>query len=285
MSKKVRYFFEGTLLRVTYAFFKYLPLNTAAAISGFLARSIGPYLKASRVAQTNMQMALPDWSQDTITQTTRSMWENLGRIFPEYIHYNTFQKEKDRLSIEGEEILQRFHQEGRPILFAGAHFGHIQMISLALQRLNMTNWQFLRSFSNPHTNALLKTVLQPFVDGLIFKSASSYKDLLRTLKQGNNVCILFDHYMHRGVPVPFFNRPARTSPVLVRLSRKLNIPIIPFHVERRPHSCFRIIFEKPVDPHLDEEETLTFLNQRLEAWIRDNPSQWFWVHDRWKETV
>jgi KDO2-lipid IV(A) lauroyltransferase len=24
------------------------------------------------------------------------------------------------------------------------------------------------------------------------------------------------------------------------------------------------------------------INKRLEVWIRKNPEQWFWVHNRWK---
>ncbi|MCB9991544.1 MAG: hypothetical protein H6867_09235 [Rhodospirillales bacterium] len=62
--KKLRYVFEGLSLSLLMIIFKLMPLDTASAVGGFIGRSIGPRLAASRKALRNIELALPELSPE-----------------------------------------------------------------------------------------------------------------------------------------------------------------------------------------------------------------------------
>jgi KDO2-lipid IV(A) lauroyltransferase len=35
--------------------------------------------------------------------------------------------------------------------------------------------------------------------------------------------------------------------------------------------------------HADAATLMARVNQTLEAWVRDRPKQWFWLHRRWPD--
>ena len=39
------------------------------------------------------------------------------------------------------------------------------------------------------------------------------------------------------------------------------------------------------DRHADMQAAMTRVNQAYEAWIRQRPEQWFWMHRRWVDSI
>jgi len=54
------YYLEGLGARLVFALFGALPLDRASALGGFIARSIGPRLGASKRARINLARAMPE---------------------------------------------------------------------------------------------------------------------------------------------------------------------------------------------------------------------------------
>jgi KDO2-lipid IV(A) lauroyltransferase len=78
-----------------------------------------------------------------------------------------------------------------------------------------------------------------------------------------------------------------TAPALASLALKYYCPGWPIRVERLRGAHFRITaFPKlpmPTDGTRDEKihAIMVSINEMLEAWIRDRPEQWLWLHRRW----
>jgi KDO2-lipid IV(A) lauroyltransferase len=105
------------------------------------------------------------------------------------------------------------------------------------------------------------------------------------------VGILIDQRVreNQGVEVPFFGHPAWTAAILARMARKTGAPVVPtFALCERP-GHYRLYYDKPVlvdDLQGAELEDIPLTARYLailEAAIRENPDQWLWYHDRWKQ--
>ena len=98
--------------------------------------------------------------------------------------------------------------------------------------------------------------------------------------------MLIDQKMNDGIAVPFLGHMAMTNPTLGRLAVKYRVPVVPVRVIREKGAHFTVIAEPPLfqkGSGLTSEQLTTAANDVLETWIRDKPSQWFWVHRRWTQ--
>ena len=71
------------------------------------------------------------------------------------------------------------------------------------------------------------------------------------------------------------------------MATRYEIPIITAFAYRQPDNTYWCDFSKMflLEGNLSEENILantTLLNQHIEAGIRQEISQWFWLHRRWR---
>ena len=112
--------------------------------------------------------------------------------------------------------------------------------------------------------------------------------LAEVLKSGGHVAMLVDQYYVRGVDVTFFGRKTRANPFLARLARHVDCPIHGARIVRLPGDKFRIDVTEEVpavrdaNGAIDVEKTTQAINDVIEAWVREHPEQWLWVHRKWR---
>ena len=111
--------------------------------------------------------------------------------------------------------------------------------------------------------------------------------LLQTFRGGGHLAMLVDQKMNDGIAVPFFGRPAMTAPALAELALRFDCPVVAARVVRLKGARFRLIaeppmrFEKTGDQARDVLAAMTWVNSRIEEWVRETPEQWLWLHNRW----
>lgn len=117
--------------------------------------------------------------------------------------------------------------------------------------------------------------------------------LLRFLRAGKVVAVLQDqHTRVQNLDIPFFGEPAPTPAGLARLALRYGIPILPVAIARAPGEPGHLVIRRPP---LEFKETgsgddqlkrvLGLCNAELEYFIRRNPAEWVWFHQRWKSGV
>ena len=122
---------------------------------------------------------------------------------------------------------------------------------------------------------------------LIPKGAVAARRAIAMLRRGGHLTMLADQKMNDGIPVAFFGRPAMTSSALAALALRFECDVLPARVERLVGAHFRLTVFPPLplprsgDHHADVAALMARVNETLEAWIRDRPEQWFWLHRRW----
>src|SRR5579884_900666 len=92
-----------------------------------------------------------------------------------------------------------------------------------------------------------------------------------------------------GVFVDFFGIPACTSSGLARMARRTGAPVVPgFLLWDARLGRYRLRFDPPVelaqtqDEVQDVRENTARFTKVIEAYVRQYPEQWLWVHKRWK---
>ncbi|MBV9824128.1 MAG: lauroyl acyltransferase [Alphaproteobacteria bacterium] len=285
-----QYRLEACGAAVFFAAMRMLPLSAASALSGAIARSIGPRLGISKRAHRNLQAALPELSRSVHAAIVRGMWDNLGRVVAEYPHLRDIRifPASPRVELRGIEHLRRAEADGRSAILFSAHLGNWEIAALAAGQYGLDMVQIYRAANNPLVDRMIARFRGD--DGeLIPKGALASRRALAALRRGAHLSMLIDQKLNDGIPVPFFGRPAMTAPALAVLALRFGCSVLPVHVMRLRGAKFRLIIEPPMslpgsgDREADVATLMAAVNRKVEGWIRHNPEQWFWLHSRWPD--
>ena len=280
--RSIKYIPEGFLLLLALLILRMLPLDFASYIMGKIARFIGPYLKVHKTAYNNLKLAMPELSEDDCTVILNDMWDNLGRVIGEYPHFARPEMSR-RITIKGLENLEGFLKSGKAAVFVSGHFANWEMVPLATSLFGLPTAIIYRQLNNPVAEWICCKIRKNYTKGMFKKGRMGAVQSIKTLNEGNALAMLIDQKLNDGSPVQFFGRPAMTATAAARLAIKFQAPILAGRIVRGMGVNFTLIIDSPVDytPDADAIEITTKLNQMLERWIREYPSQWFWVHKRW----
>jgi KDO2-lipid IV(A) lauroyltransferase len=113
---------------------------------------------------------------------------------------------------------------------------------------------------------------------------------LRALRAGRNLAFLIDQDARRdGIFVDFLGKPASTTASPARLAYATGAPIAFMYARRLGRqSRFQIVIADVIWPRQDAEETgeVFRMTQRmsrdLEEVVTKWPTEWMWMHRRWK---
>lgn len=292
--KYLAYPFEALLFSLVVLVGFLLPFSWGSAVGAFLVGSLGPLLtKKTQIAQRNFQLAGLEFTKEQQDQIIKGMWHNLGRTFLEYVrlpYQNPFGKNTP-YTIEGIEHLDTLIHDEKPGLLFSAHYGNWEVGTYIAQKRGLKTAQVTRFLNNPLTRFLVNTVHGRITRKVIPKGSLGAKEIMKELKRGHHVSMLADQKMNDGVAIPFFGRDAMTAPAFARMALKFDCPILPFQVIRMKGVKCKVIYYPPLTiPKMgtDQEKAVSILkqmNDHIEAWIRDHPEQWFWVHRRWPKEL
>lgn len=282
--KKFRYLIEGFFLKLMMLIFAFLSPKNASNLGGWIGKTIGPKLAASRKAINNIKLSLPKLDDNEVNLAIKGMWENLGRIMAEYPHLEYLAK--NNTTIIGAEILKKH----KNCIIVGMHIGNWEIPPVTLfAKLKYTADMVYRPPNNPVADRLLMKART--LNGQIpshAKSKQGTRTLVKSLINGNSIGILIDQKYNEGIEVDFFNRPAMTSPAAIQLAQKYNTPLIIGKNARINNNDFVIEFIEYKGIYNSDGSAkeykiiLNEIHKEFENWIAKYPEQWLWLHRRWK---
>ena len=294
---RLRHRLEAWALRGLVAVLRALGPVRASDAAGRAARAVGPWLPVSRVADLNLRMALPELDAGARRGVVRAMWESLGRTLGELPHLGALREgaaEGPGWVVEGAEVVDGVSAVGGPAILFGGHIGNWEMMPVAAARHGVDIAGFYRPAENRAVDAVVAGLRQEAmgVEARLFpKGAAGARQALRHLGQGGVLGMLVDQKMNDGVEARLFGRPTMTASALAVLALRLRCPVIPAYVRRVGPARFRVVCEAPLalpatgDRAADVLALTQAVNDRLEAWIRAEPSCWLWVHRRWAKAL
>ncbi|MBI2930948.1 MAG: lysophospholipid acyltransferase family protein [Planctomycetes bacterium] len=228
---------------------------------------------------------------DKVCRLVRRVYEHFGvcivenLMLPRLIHGRRLTQ---RTKLEGFEIVERALKRGHGAIIVIAHLGNWEWAGLAVSMAGYPLNSVARPIENPYLDRYVHR-FRTLTGQRIIPKDNALRAMGEVLRRNEMLVILADQdARHGGLLVPFFGRLASTvrSPALMAL--RYGAPVIPVNIWRDRDGKHRVRMTEPleIDGHASMEEAVQALtsamNHRLEQFVREHPTQWMWLHARWK---
>lgn len=230
-------------------------------------------------------------SPKEIEQMAKMVFLNLGRNMADAFTIPRFNaKNIDRyVQVEGLEHFDRGLKNGTGVIALTGHIG---------------NWELLAAYFSIKgypINVVGAPIYDPRLDELVVKNrehsgikyiarGSATREIIRVLRKNEVIGLLIDQDTKRvdGVFADFLGYPAYTPVGPIILAMKTRSLIIPFAVHLKKDGTHLIQIKKELPLRFsdniekDRIYNTQLCNDVLSDFIRQYPTQWVWMHERWK---
>jgi KDO2-lipid IV(A) lauroyltransferase len=271
-----------------------LTIQQSYALAKWLAQILYTCDKRHRqVGLENLKHAfgdeLDDRERDAII---RGVYLHFCRMIMEMLHLPRkihLENWRNHVRLVGHESVLDRLMDGQAMIFLSGHYGNWEMAGYLFGLYGYPTYSVARTLDNPYLERYLRSFRERTGQHLIPKKGG-YDQMLDVLQSGRVLSMLADQDAGpRGLFVDFFGRPASTHKAIALLAIEHQTPIV-VGVARRLGNEFiyEIRCEDIIDPAemAGSADDVQLLTQRytsaLERLIRQDPTQYLWLHRRWK---
>ncbi|MEN0039821.1 MAG: lipid A biosynthesis lauroyl acyltransferase [Pseudomonadota bacterium] len=271
-----------------------LPPERSTAIAERIGRRLAPILPRSKLARKNLQLAFPEKSDAEIEQLLRGVWGNVARGIAEYVFldqlfdFDVENPTAGRIEVSGIDQFVKLRDSGKPVIIFTGHTGNFEILPIAAAAYDLNVTAMFRPPNNRFLAEKLMKARSTASGHLVPSRVGAAWSLARILDQDKAVGLLVDQAFTTGPRITFMGREASANPLAAKLARQYDCDIHPARCVRLPNGRFRLELYDAIDiPRTDKGdvdvlETTILINDIVEGWVRDEPEQWLWLHDRWK---
>lgn len=290
---KVEHFLIYILIRIVIFIILLFPVGMSLKFAAFLGRLLWDHYKRGRNrALENLRASFPEKDKNWINKIGKRSFEQLVMLVmdvlytPKLVKKDNWRQYSRFINCEYPKWLIREH---KGLILLTGHYGNFEIVGYMLGLFGFDIYSIARPLDNPYFNEYLYGIRQKKGQKILNKKGVS-NDIDDVLKSGATLGIIADQDAGRkGVFVDFFGRKASAYKSIGLAALYYNVPVV-IGVSRRVDNKFsfelemqRIIFP---DEWKDKPDQLQWITQEytkaLEDAIRKDPTQYWWIHRRWK---
>ncbi|MCE5324541.1 lysophospholipid acyltransferase family protein [bacterium] len=273
--------------------------KTAGLLRPWSVRLIGQtlgsafYQLSSRyrnVALKNLRSVYADnKSEEEIQVIAKEVFKHFSQAAVEFFYLISLSRDRidSMIDLQDGEHISSVLSEGKGCIILTAHYGNWELLARKLVILGYKVNVIARDSDDPGMTGITERIRE---DGgyRVFDRDQPIIGAFRALKNNEILGILPDQNDSSGIFVDFFGRPSKTATGTAVLSLKSGAPIVPVFARRVNGGKYqakvypRIEYMPTGDHERDVCNLTELVNAAIEHEIRSNPSQWLWLHDRWK---
>jgi Kdo2-lipid IVA lauroyltransferase/acyltransferase len=268
---------------------RWLPYAAIHRLGAFLGTCVYHSIpKFRKRALSNLSLASSlHLSEEQMHRFAKVSLQNLIITCLEYAKFSS-EKEIHRVATcSNPETADRLMKENKPVIFFCGHQSNWEVLFLEGTR-RMPGVAIGRPIKNAPLYKWILSVREKF-GGKMISPKNAMREGLRGLRKGAFLGVVGDQGMpDSGYRSPFFGRPAWTSPIAAILSHRTGSPLM-VATTKREKGKYTIRYSDPIWPipeaPMDGEvdRLMRAALGHLEESIREEPGQWLWSHNRWKQ--
>jgi Kdo2-lipid IVA lauroyltransferase/acyltransferase len=276
---------------ILFSFVRALPRGAREALaSGFASLAYALGIRR-RVTLENLAAAFPEKSDPERRRIARGAYRNMALAVVEAVVVDRLSDAELAKAVVTDDWarVDAALAVGKGLLVASAHFGSWELFAEVMCRRGIKLNAVVRPLEGAINARLVESRREAGL-GLI-AARGAIKESVKAVRRGEVVAMLVDQVIARehGVFVPFFGRPASTSPALSAAAKRSGAPVL-VALAAREGNHLRLFIEGPFPVPSAEEHRgdltahMAQLTAVIERYIRRYPDQWLWLHRRWKES-
>jgi Kdo2-lipid IVA lauroyltransferase/acyltransferase len=189
------------------------------------------------------------------------------------------------------EVLDKALEAGKGVILVSAHFGNFPLMLVKLSLEGYKTAVIMRPLKEGRVEEIFEAERARIDIETILSipRKDCVEGAIRSLRNNRALLIPLDqNFGTSGVFVNFFGAQAATATGPVVLAQRTGASIVPCFIVRQKDNTHDIFFEPAIklEKSKNEQETISRNIQKItdiiEAYIRKYPSQWSWIHRRWK---
>jgi KDO2-lipid IV(A) lauroyltransferase len=251
----------------------------------------------NKVSLKNLRHVFPEASEKDIRSILRDSRKSFTRFIIDCARFDLLTKDWYQKNLETpfnreyQEIKER--NPGKGILVASGHMGSIEFQAFVAPFRGRKFSFIARPFKNIKLNEWWNKRRQKFGNEVIGRNGAVAK-VIENINSGTDVAILIDQNITRkhAVFVDWFGRDGATTFALGLAAVETGAPIVLSAIVNTAYEKYKVIERECVVSdildckNLSKEEKILAVTEKVskeyQEIIKNNPSEWFWMHRRWK---
>jgi KDO2-lipid IV(A) lauroyltransferase len=188
-----------------------------------------------------------------------------------------------------QETLSLLLAKDRGLIVLTAHYGNFEILGYVLALLGFPTSSVARPLDNQYISKWLFGVREKMGQKIIVKKGAT-DEVIDVLDQKGTVAFVADQNAgSKGIFVDFFGRKAATYKSIGLVAMQYDVPIAIGYARRIDDKFkFKVGVIDVIYPEdwKAQNDPLRYVTQRytsaIEAFVREDPGQYWWVHRRWK---
>ncbi len=280
-------------LRILLFFLFRFSVDANLRFARFLGRLMWKHYNRGRErALENLRRSFPEKNEQWCIETGRRSFEQIVMLLVDIFFTSRLINRDNCHQFANYKNLERTKwtmQQGQGVLMLTAHYGNFEIMGYMLGLFGFNIYSIARPLDNKYMNNYLLSLRKHTGQKIIDKKGATDK-MDNIIKEHASIGFIADQDAgKKGVFVDFFGKKASTYKSIALLAMQYDMPVTIASSKRVGDKfLFEVAIHRTIFPDewKDKDDPLTWITQEYvretENFIRQDPSQYWWMHRRWK---
>ena len=252
----------------------------------FLFLRFYKYLPSYKVTLENIKIAYPNRNKsDAELLSKLSIRESFISGFESIYTWGRSEHNVNSkiLRIENNFLVNNLKKNG--LIAVSFHNRSVDML-LSWMNSQQTTHSLYKKVKNKALNHFIKRSRQSRDSRCYETTIGGVRQILKALNNKNIICFAADQVPQRGLGehINFFNKAAYTTTLVQSLAVKTLAPVIYFYIQTNQDNKICINLKHCSESIYDDSKHKLLVNQDIENFINDRPSDYSWEYKRFKRS-